>query len=285
MALATRTDTQGWSPAVTPDLLRAEKSTALLKSRGKVMFHSKFDGGTFDGWRDHQGGNAQTPCNGLTRYPVKSGTHALQLSTGAVPYQSGLLSSSTSAYKNLTLPRDTGVVSLSGWFAHGGESDEVSGTGVAYYGWGISMDIQNFLDTDRGFFQIQFVDTGGGTNPQQLCLIDPNTGALTVVTGSGHVLAGENENKWNFNYLRLTARIGSGQWKFLEAQVNSTLFDLTGYTLDPTHPVQAGSSSKSFAGGFNAGINLSRSVATRTNYIHNVLVADDLVMTFGDVLA
>ncbi|QBX55871.1 hypothetical protein EXE58_10645 [Nocardioides seonyuensis] len=270
--------------AVAPDVLSSE--SGLLLHRGSILFHSDFSGPSFDGWRDHQGSYSQTPTVGLTRYPIHSGTHSLQLSTGAVPYQPGLLSNTTSTYRNMSMVRESGLLSFSGWFAHAGDADVEGSGGMAYSAWGLDLDVQAWDSTSRAFYHFYVVDTGHPSGSPELALI-PNDGWDPVVLpDSLHSVAGENEAKWNWNYLRLTVDLSGngGRGSYVEAQCNHKVFDLRGLRVDPSHAPQAGSAQASFAGGLNAGVTLGRS-SRHPQYMRNVLTADNLILTQGDVLA
>jgi len=272
--------------AIAPDRLSAEDG--LLLHRGPVLFHSDFSGPTFDGWRDHQGAYSQTSTTGLTRYPVHSGSHALQISTGAVPFQSGLLSQSTSTYRNMSMVREGGLVSYSGWFAHAGDADAASGgAGVAYSSWGLDLDVQSWDSASRAFYHLYVTDTVHPSGSPELVLMPNGPSAQPVVLeDSINVVAGENEGKWNWNYLRLTVDLSGngGRGSYVEAQCNHRTFDLRGLGVDPTEPPQQGSAQASFAGGFNTGISLGRSLRY-PQHLRNVLTADNLVLTQGDVMA
>lgn len=283
MGIATKLDvlTTG---ALTPDILHAENAAAKLTSRGKVVFHTNFEDGSFEGWRDHQGGNQQIPCLSLTQRRTHTGTHAAMLSTGHVPYQSGLISNTTSTYKNMSLHRAAGVLSLSGWLAHGGEASSVANaTDTSFYEWGFLLDVQKWDNSTRGLYRLVFQNPSDGTQPFLAVYNDAN--GPVIVPSSRTAVAGENESKLNWNYMRLSVDLdaNAGLGGYLEAQMNNQIFDLSGLGAGRGQTTaQKGSAMENFNGGCNAGVEINRSF-TYTSLQQNLLIFDDMVMTQGDV--
>lgn len=248
---------------------------------GKVLFHSTFENG-FDGWRDHYGFKSPYPPVSLTSYPVFSGAHALLLSTPDLPYAQNP-QRSFSSYKNLTRFFDTGLVSFSGYFTHGSGRKA-----FAWSNWGIGVDTQKYDDSSRGFYKLVCRDRGGSNYPAWY--ITDDSGNQVVIPNSGTNTAGENENKFNFDYVRLTIDLSAngGLGGYHEAQINNKVFDLT--TLGAGRGLQtpqAGDMTTSdgryasYAGGLNCGIFGSASSLNPDAY-PAMLVADELMCTLQD---
>lgn len=272
----------GGGSAVDPtalDILASEGG--LLRRRGKRMFHSTFEGASFEGWRDHYGTGSPSPAIGLTRYPVFSGTHALMLSTGSVPYFSDNASNSSGTYKNLSFPREKGLVSFSGYFAQASDASNTQGSeDVGFESIGLFFDTQSWANVRR-FYRASLTTRPGAATPVWM-LTTPN-GQITI-PGTGAITGGINERKWNFNYFRLTIDLAGGPdglGGYVELQLNSRVFDLRAWSPPLDNP-QAGSAMDSFLGGFNAGLAISRSYRI-PEYTENAVVFDDLVVTFNDV--
>ncbi|VXB32315.1 hypothetical protein [Pseudoclavibacter sp. 8L] len=253
----------------------------LLRKRGKVMFHSTFEGGDFQGWRDHYGTGSPSPAVGLTKYPVMSGSHAMMLSTGSVPYFADNVSNSSGTYKNLSFPREKGLVSFSGFFAQASDASNTAGSqDVGFDNVGLFFDTQSWADVRR-FYRASLTTRAGSATPAWM--ITTREGQI-VVPNTGNITGGINERKWNFNYWRLTIDLAGGPdglGGYVELQVNSRTFDLRAYA-PPIDAPQAGSAMDSFAGGFNPGLAIARSYRV-PEYTENAVVFDDLVVTFNDV--
>lgn len=253
---------------------------------GRVLFEDDFEAG-FCGWRDHFGGHTPFNALSLTNYPVVAGTRALKLSTGARAYVSGQKDNTISAYKNLSIYRDiaapgaSGLVSLSGYFAVGG------GVGArAFYGWGISFDIQKWDNSSRAQPRLECSDPGSGTADVHWVIYNDAGGTVTIPNTTG-ITAGENENKFNFNYLRLTFDLAAngGLGGYHSCQINHKVIDLSGLGAGrgstPPQGTTAGDYIGNFQGGFNAGITLYRS-SYNVNNFPAWLVADRMTCTVED---
>lgn len=255
---------------------------------GRVLFHSTFEGG-FDGWRDHYNGLRPYPCVSLTSYPVMHGSHALMIATGGETYNAASGANDGSTFKNLSQFQTAGKkVSFSGYFAIGGE-----GGAFAWQMWDVMFDVQAWDNSWRSFFKLKCKDRNGqgsdATTPAWFVSVDGNGNNDLIIPGTGSKTAGENENKFNFNYVRLTVDMAanSGQGGYYEAQINNQVFDLRNLgaagaaTPRPAETPQAGTPIDSFAGGFNAGIGVTR--RWRTPSLGAAIVyADDLACTIED---
>lgn len=227
---------------------------------GKVLYHSTFESG-FDGWRDHYEFKTPALPISLSSYPTFAGGRSLKLSTADRPNRAGF-SQGCSTYKNLSRywPSDKPVtVHIGGWFTH------ASGRKAPAWGsWGIGIDTQLWDNSDRRFAKLVCVHQASGGFLWQ---ITGPTGALVSIPGSANLVSGENENKYNWDYVRLTVTMSEGRvMDYKEAQINNKVFDLRTLVASPQsqHP-QAGDLGTSegqyasFAGGFNPGIMLSPS--------------------------
>jgi len=250
---------------------------------GQVLFHSTFENG-FDGWRDHYNYKTPYPPIGLTSYPVMSGGHALQLSTvdGPITTTGGFTSGAT--FKNLARYYDTGLVSFSGYFAHG------SGRGAnAWDQWGLSLDTQKWDSSSRAFYKVWCQDRTSTTTPAWYLRGATATDNI-VIPFSSTSTSGENENKFNFDYVRLTVDFSAngGLGGYYELQVNKDVFDLrTIFAGTPAEPPQTGGATEndrnysSFGGGMNPGLFINPNARLQSNY-PAILVADELMMTVQD---
>lgn len=255
---------------------------------GQVLFHSTFEHG-FEGWRDHYDGTHPYPCVSLTSYPVMHGGHALMISTGGETYNAASAYNDASTYKNLSQFQVAGKkVSFSGFFAIGGE-----GGAFAAQAWGLMFDIQAWDNSWRSFFKLRCKDRNGqgsdASPPAWFVSVDGDGNNDLVIPGTGSKTAGENEHKLNFNYVRMTIDMAAnnGQGGYYEAQINNQAFDLRNLgaagaaTPRPVEPPQAGSPIDSFAGGFNAGLGITRRWRT-PSLGAAILYADDLLCTIED---
>lgn len=255
---------------------------------GKVLFHCDFNDG-FQGWRDHYDGTTPQPPISLSGYPNFDGKLGLMLSTGDLPNIDNQMPwRSTSTYKNLSRYFDTGLVSFSGFFTTG------SGRGALAWGsWGVGIDTQKWDSSSRGFYKILCRDDA---ELGPAWFITSNTGSQILIPGTRgsagtNVTHGENENKFNYTYLRLTVDLSAnnGLGGYLEAQINHQVFDLTGLgggrgmqepqggNIDLTSQGRYAN----YSGGFNCGVMLSASSINPYSY-PAMLFADELLCTMQD---
>lgn len=250
---------------------------------GKTLFHCDFNDG-FQGWRDHYGDTTPQPPISLTSYPVFDGKQALKLSTGDAPAIDGERpSAGTSTYKNLSRYNEDGLLSFSGFFT------TMSGRqALAWSSWGIGVDTQYWDSSGRGFPKLICRDDA---ELGPAWFITSNTGSQILIPGTRgfagtNVTHGENENKFNFSYVRLTIE-PSGN--YVEAQLNHRVFDLRGLgggrglqepqggNIDLTSRGRYAN----YSGGQNAGIFLSASTINPNAY-PAALICDELLFTVGD---
>lgn len=271
-----------------------------MTKSSRVLFHDTFEDGLFHGWRPvHVGGDVPwNPLSVETEFPAPG----LFLATGSTPYRANATANSGTTFKGLSgrFPT-TGIVSFAGKFyiQSGGP-----GAGAAAY-WSVMMDIQNWTDTLRVMPAWQ-LDIASGGGPARWT-IRKNDGSFTPVGAAGSVqnpadpalsgtnatvrlTGGENEAKWDENYLRVSYDLGdlfsrnSGATtaRYYEMNINGYRFDLRadGVESGTTTP-QAGTSLSSFRGGLNFGINVFRSTAAGTVYPAR-MIAGDLTAVWHD---
>jgi hypothetical protein len=219
--------------------------------KGKVLFHDTFDDG-FNGWRDHYGGFAPCPALSLTAYPVFSGSHALMIGCSAPPdagYTNGWSGSyNAAAIKNVSRFYDDGLVTFSCYLAHGTDPSTAS-----LGGYMLMFDTQAWSDNKRSMFQLT-VSRNPGTGNRALSITDDNGKPIYVPGVGPSSFAGDNQNKFNFDWMSLTVDLSAnrGLGGYHSCQINNRVFDLT--QLGGGHAnaaPQAGSAMESFAGGLN----------------------------------
>ncbi|MCV7255708.1 hypothetical protein H7J86_26435 [Mycobacterium hackensackense] len=268
---------------------RALDLRASVRSGGAVLYQSNFDQG-MDGWIDHWGGYAPQLAIGRTSEICHTGSHCLMLSTGehAAPPADDV-SSFVSAFKRLARHSDDfRYVSYSAFLAVG-----IGNYNGAWESFLMYIDTQKQDNSSRSFYFLRCSRVLSGTyqgvtlvNEHGPWLIRGDTGAtpeqrMIRIPGSAHMHVGDNENKQNFQYVRLTvdlkANAGLGGYK--ELQVGEHVFDLS--TLGAgksTEPIQGGTGIDidDFAGGFNIGLGIGRNIAIADGC---QLMADNIVVS------
>lgn len=231
------------------DIARAPQRNPL---KGTVLFHDTFDDG-FNGWRDHYNGRGPATALSLTSYPVFSGSHALMIGCSAAPddgYTDGWTSATASAFKNLSRYYDARMVTFSCYIAHG--SDEST---ASLGGFSLMIDTQAWDNSKRSFFKMQISRKASGES-RTLSISNDDEKWQDVHSGSD-LVAGDNENKFNFDWLSLTVDLDAndGAGGYHSCQVNSRTFDLTkSGGGSASHAPQRGGAMASFAGGLNFGV-------------------------------
>lgn len=249
--------------------------------KGKVLFHDNFDDG-FNGWRDHYGGAGPIPALSLTSYPVFSGSHALMIGCAAAPddgYEDKWVPGfGVAAFKNLSRYYDSNLVTFSCYLTHG--SDEST---ASLGGYGLMIDTQFWDNSRRSFFDLQ-INRNTSSGDRSLSVKDNSGKRINVYQGSG-LMAGDNENKFNFDWLSLTVDLDAngGSGGYHSCQVNNQTFDLTKANAGSANePPQKGSSMLSFAGGLNFGVQIfPGGPGTGESF----LVVDQAIATVNEVSA
>jgi hypothetical protein len=264
-----------------------------LKSRGRVVYASDFSQG-HDGWATHFTAGAQRLGVSLSS-ENSIGSRGLMMSTAEKPYEAtdaaGNLNS-CGAFRRMGSygTSESSIVSLSAYVAvrSGGQIN-------SYPSWStfsIMFDMQRHDNTSRNFPVLYYADR---SDPDWTLSQDPilefNTGlppgydpanlppsiggGVKTVSGSANTATGENEEKMNVNYMRLTFDRGAngGLGAYYEVQMNhfhadmSYLTPATGacalYQLQGSTPDEiAQNRTRDFRGGFNCGLAVARQHST-----------------------
>jgi hypothetical protein len=220
--------------------------------RGTVLVHDTFDDG-FNGWRDHYDGRGPSTALSLTSYPVFSGSHALMVGCAAAPddgYTDGWAPAAAAAIKNLSRYYDARLVTFSCYLTHG--SDDSTASLGGYF---LMIDTQSWDDSRRSLFKLQ-ISRKASSGSRTLSIIGDDDKWVDVYSGTDFV-AGDNENKFNFDWLSLTVDLDAneGAGGYHSCQVNKRTFDLAKLSAGSAkEPPQRGKTIDSFAGGLNFGV-------------------------------
>jgi hypothetical protein len=247
--------------------------------QGKVLLHDTFDDG-FDGWRDHYNGSGPCPPLSLTSYPVFSGSHALMIGCSAAPddgyadgWQSG---TNAAAFKNLSRYYDGNLVTLSCYLAHGSDA-----TTAALGGYWLMVDTQSWDNSRRAFFKLM-VNRDAASGQRSLSIANNEAKPVRVYNGTD-LFSGDNENKFNFDWISLTVDLdaNNGLGGYHSCQVNNRAYDLTGLAgQSAKESPQQGGAMASFAGGLNFGVLLYPGPAGSGE---SFLVIDQVVASVDEV--
>lgn len=254
---------------------------------GDILYASNFGENHFDGWRPaHFNGFAATPPCGLTSYPTHSGKLALQLSTEMRHYASTNQGLSCVTFRSISLYGVRRYLSYSAFLALG-----VGGYTDGWESFGIYYDIQKQDDSSRSFPMLQVIARAAVDGHTQARIINDNAVSHPVIPNSSHCWTGDNENKQNWGYLRLTwdLQANGGLGGYQEAQVQNQVFDLTGLGggsaafAPQTATSEGGAEIGQYSGGFNIGIYVNRStVAGQEDTYPMTLAADSIVLSTHD---
>jgi hypothetical protein len=247
--------------------------------QGKVLLHDTFDDG-FNGWRDHYSGFAPCSALSLTCYPVFSGSHALMIGCSAPPddgYTDGWSGSYIpAAFKNLSRYYDDGLVTFSCYLTHG-----TDGSTAALGGYWLMIDTQSWDSSRRSFFKLM-VNRHADSGERSLSITNNDTHPVTVHSGAD-LFSGDNENKFNFDWISLTVDLGAnnGLGGYHSCQVNNQAFDLTKVDgQNAKEAPQVGGAVESFAGGLNFGVLAAPGPAGTGDAF---VVIDEAVVTVDEV--
>lgn len=221
-----------------------------------VLFDDAFDAG-FCGWRDHMGGSTPQAALGLTSHPVYSGSYALKLSTSRK--RSTVNAAICSAYKNVSRFVDSGKVTYEVMLTVGGADLDEGPTNFA-----LCIDTQLWDNSARGFYNLICRRFGGSTQTrvnEWAIISDDGTQIIFDSLATGAPMPGDNENKMNWGYYRLTIDLSAngGLGGYHEAQIGNRVYDLR--SLGAGRGAQSPQTSSSvgagsFAGGLNFGITM-----------------------------
>lgn len=278
----------------------AQDATALdrtydfdpIPAASLTLMHDTFEDGLFHGWRpSHFSADVpSSPISVETDYPFPG----LYLATPDTAYRANAGANRVSTWKGLSgrFPT-TGILSLSALCA----VQSAGPSGRTWTNWGLLLDIQNWRDTQRATPTWNCTDQGGWPNRAQMQILDDAgaahnvTGVTNPVSGSTvsstqYLWGGDNEGKWDVNYLRVSYDLGnlftadSGLTSnYYEANLNGYRLDLRsqGFGRGAYNAPQTGSHATSFGGGLNCGVQLGRN-STATGAAR--LIVGDLKLTY-----
>jgi hypothetical protein len=296
----------------------------MLKQRGKVLYASNFSTG-HDGWQTHFVATEPRMATSLTSETSYDGSRGLMLSTAEKIYEdtdSDGQMVSCGAFRRMASWGDAedGIISISAFVAY--RSGKAVTTKPAWNNFGVLLDMQKFDNSSRNFpfikFQSRFEEDWTTSLPPVLVLstgfqLGPNYpsppfdytnppgyigGGQRTIVGSEWCGIGENEEKFNINYMRMsfdrTAYDGLGA--YYECQMNQFHADLTHLTPQQgahafdrpqgtavaTEPLS--NITRDYRGGLNGGISLSRSTSP-TGVFPAVATFSGITITTGDVPA
>lgn len=240
----------------------------------RVLFHDTFEDGLYHGWRPvHMGGDRPfNPVSVETDYPFAG----LFMATGSGPYRSGAFANGVSTYKGLSgrLPT-AGVISLAARVAvTSARTDE-----LAYDSWTMEMDIQNYTNTQRCAPVFACANPSDGNAPRWRIIkddlsmatvgaadgtVNPVDSSLSGTAATRWLTVGENEQKWNQNYMRVSFDLGdlfttksTPTARYYEMSINGFRFDLRGEGAGHAgRSPQTGGLISPFGGGLNFGFSL-----------------------------
>lgn len=263
-------------------LISRARARSKFEQSGDVIFHA----GGGNGWgtcRNHFHGRNPGNAWSEVSYPGLGVGDAALLSAAAKPEgaPSGFYSSDNAAiFANFNRTQETGIVTTSAMVAVGNSPDS-----SAVGGWFLCIDTQSYDNTKRAFPHVQ-------------CQRDPETGehywsirsdAGTEITlpGSRRVVdVGDNENKYNMNYVELGFRLDGGTFGgYHHIQINETVWTETELTaLGAGHaiePPQVSGPMDSFGGGLNFGLLVYPHWTAKAPTV-GWIVANDFCATIND---
>ncbi|MHA3021275.1 hypothetical protein ACXPWS_13575 [Mycobacterium sp. BMJ-28] len=225
---------------------------------GKVLYRSDFDTG-FDGWTNHWSGYRPYPIISRTSEICLRGSHSLMLSTGehASPVSNDV-SNGCSAFKRLARHDEYRYHHFSAFLALG-----VGGFTGSWASFVMMIDTQAWDNSQRSFYQLACFYSAPPVYPK-FAIVDNSAGWHDITSpNSHHRIVGNNDNKQNFFYVRLTVDLqaNSGLGGYKELQVGPQVFDLTGVggQSAATAPQTDGTNYiTDFNGGFNLGAAITR---------------------------
>lgn len=253
-----------------------------LTSQGKVVYRSNFDAG-FDGWTDHWDGLRPYPILSLTTEMQMIGNRCLMLSTGEeTSPNAASVANGTAAFKRMVLHDEYRYHSLSAYVAIG-----VSGPDGTWSAFQLYIDTQNAASTKRSFLKAMCYIQPGPVYNKWKIRGDGGESDFKVVTAADGSKIGDNDNKSNMQYVRLTADAtlggAAGVMGYHSLQVGNQVFDLRGVGAGSSvEPPQTNGvdNISDFRRGFNIGFGLSRDI---TKDYGAQLFVDDVTYSVSNV--
>ena len=157
---------------------------------------------------------------------------------------------------------------------------------------GIGLDTQSWSNDERQFFQAIFrpIVASSGDRFYLRTTRAPGGGIQIYDTGIsyGALLVGQNEDKVNVGYMRLTVEIGPTP-KYLELQAGGRVVNLSTMPIGTiSEPLQLDNSTPDWSANFRGGMNPIIDIQTAAADMNTVaagIVISDVCVTFGDVIA
>lgn len=238
-----------------------------------VLYVSDFDSG-FDNWTDHWDGYRPWPPVSLTHRAAPFGGRSLMLSTSEETHVAGSVGNATSTFRRTTRPMldddatdEMRFMSFSALLSLG-----IGGFSGTWESFGLMIDTNRYDNTvnGRNFFKLtcQYRPDPEWTRWQIATPTEANAALRTTVPSSTALWHGDNDNKHNFGYVRLTIDrdANGGLGGYHEAQVGPHVLDLSTILVDGSRPTaleplqdSGGTHISRFNGGDNAGFLLTRS--------------------------
>lgn len=275
-------------PFTTEDIFQAKGG--LLRRRGKVVYATDFSDG-YAGWNPvHNATGVEPPRSplSLVDYP-RSGMRI------AAPGNSLGQGTATDAILRLSRPSDAdSVVSFSfryaifTEYATGASGGSHQATSMESMGFGI--DTQAWANDERQFFTALGKSTADvnsdtwqlrgsrASHSDAIKFVD-----VPAARGASGLLSGQNENKYNLAYGRITVKYGDVP-EYIEMQLAGRTIDLRGITA-VNEPRQWGATdySANFRGGFNPFLSI-KALVSATEALAVGLFVTDVCVTYGDEL-
>lgn len=230
----------------------------------RILYESDFDRG-FDNWIDMWDGYRPLPPISLTNHAAQAGSRSLMLSTTEGPFVAGQWGNGNNTFRRMTrtrpdtpdYPGQDRFASISAYIAIGSGGFTQSWGEIALY-----LDTNAYDNSQRQFYRVLCQSTGAPSFSRWQIARDSNYLNNIAVPGATHKLAGDNDNKFNFSYVRFTIdrAANGGLGGYHELQVGPHVFDLAALGAgSPAEPLQsAGEAIQEFNGGDNIGVGISR---------------------------
>jgi hypothetical protein len=270
----------------------AGRGRALDTLRGfadeRVIYRSNFDVGA-DGWIDHWDGFRPWPPLSLTDAVSFRGRRSMMLSTGehASPV-AGDPSDICAAFRRMALHDDYRYHHYSAYLAIG-----VGGFSATWANVQLMIDTQDADNGSRSFYKLSLsLHPGGPSSGFRWKIRDDSVAGednmITVTEADGGTFPGNNDNKWNWQYVRLTIdrAANGGLGGYHSFQTGPDVFDLSGLGAGHANePPQVGSP-VSYIADFRRGFNIGALITRDTSLAGGAqLFIDDVVYSVSNTVA
>ncbi|WP_309080269.1 hypothetical protein [Zhihengliuella sp.] len=269
-----------------------------VRRRGKVVMAENFANG-YGSFNPvfNMGGNPA--CVPLSIVSLPGLGKALRIGTGpGSNAASGPQGNAATAIARLNRPRRSGIASLSFMYGlsteyHYNAPADLNAPGAFQIGFG--LDTQDTKNENRQFFELLGRPTypGAATSAENREIgsrwllrthrLESGTPTATAVASLGGTMIGENENKTNLAYGRLTFEYGATP-RYIEAQMGSEVHDLTNLALPAiTEPLQYSDTDPwaDFRGGFNPHFGI-QARTDQPDLRSAGLLLTNILLTYGD---